>query len=660
MSGEDYSAKPLIGEKEVLYPPKSFVEKANLRDPSVYSRASAKEGWNIFWEEFAAELDWIVPWERFFDDDNPPFYSFFAGGKINASYNCIDRHLDNKRNKAAIIWEGEPEGDYKVLTYQDLYREVSKFANVLKKLGVSKGDRVALYLPMIPELAIAMLACSRIGAIHSVVFAGFSSQALAARIEDANAKVLVTCDGFYRRGKKIDQKGRADEGLKNLEDCPIENVVVVKRAGNDVTMGEREHWWHELMSDSNPNCRFERLDAEDPLFIIYTSGTTGKPKGVVHAAGGYLVYAYATTKTIFDLKENDIFWCTADIGWITGHTYMVYGPLLNGSTVLMFEGAPDYPEKDRFWEIIEKHHVTIFYTAPTAIRLFMKWGEKYTKEHDLSSLRLLGSVGEPINPEAWWWFYRNIGQGRCPIVDTWWQTETGGAVITPLPSLTPLKPGSATKPFPGIFVDVYDDEGRSVEPGKRGYLVIKRPWPGMLKTLFNDPDRYVETYWKKYGNGVFFTGDSAIKDDDGYIWVIGRIDDAIKVAGHRLSTMEIESAVVEVEEIAEAAVVTRPHSIKGNEIVIYATLKEGFSTSEEMGKKLVGHIRTAIGAIATPGLVVFTPDLPKTRSGKIMRRVLRALANEEATGDLSTLADQEIVDHIQKGIRKDASGVIVI
>jgi len=652
--------KTVLQEKAVLYPPRSFVDQANLRDPSVYSRASAEEGWEVFWEDFAKELEWIVPWERFFDDGEAPFYKFFVGGRLNASYNCVDRHLVMRRNKAAIIWEGEPSGESRVLTYQDLYREVSKFANVLKDLGVGRGDRVAIYLPMIPELPISMLACARIGAIHSVVFAGFSSQALAARIDDAKAKVLVTCDGYYRRGKVIEQKSRADEALKRLKEARIEHVVVVRRAGNKVRMTKRDGWWHELMEKASMRCDVERMDAEDVLFIIYTSGTTGKPKGVVHATGGYLVYAYATTKTIFDLKENDIFWCTADIGWITGHTYIVYGPLANGATVLIYEGAPDHPDKDRFWEIIEKHHVTILYTAPTAIRLFMKWGEGYPRSRDLSSLRLLGTVGEPINPEAWWWYYRNIGGSRCPIVDTWWQTETGGAVITPIPSLTPLKPGSATKPFPGIFVDVFSEDGSPAEPGERGYLVIKRPWPGMLRTLFKDPERYVETYWSRFGDGVYFSGDAAKKDEDGYIWVIGRIDDTLKVAGHRLSTMEIESAVVEVQGVAEAGVVARPHKIKGSEIVVYVSLKEGWEASVEMGRRVIEHVRTAIGAIATPALVVFSPDLPKTRSGKIMRRVLRAIASGEPVGDLSTLANPEIVELLERSVTLEAREVLVV
>jgi len=650
----------MLEEKRIFYPSRKFVEQANLRDPSVYSRAASEEGWEVFWEDFAKELEWTVPWERFFDDSNPPFYRFFVGGRINVSYNCVDRHLEQRRNKAAIVWEGEPEGESKVLTYQDLFREVSKFANVLKSLGVSKGDRVAIYLPMIVELPIAMLACARTGAIHSVVFAGFSSQALATRIDDAKAKVLITCDGYYRRGELIDQKARADEALTYLKEAKIENVIVVKRAGNKVEFNEKDRWWHELTLHTSQKCEPEKMDAEDVLFIIYTSGTTGKPKGVVHTSGGYLVYAYATTKSIFDLKENDIFWCTADIGWITGHSYIVYGPLSNGATVVMYEGAPDYPHKDRFWEIIEKHHVTIFYTAPTAIRLFMKWGEEYPQKHDLKSLRLLGTVGEPINPEAWSWYYKNIGKESCPIVDTWWQTETGGAVITPLPSLTPLKPGSATKPFPGIFVDVFDEKGKPAKAGESGYLVVERPWPGMLRTLFNDPERYIETYWKKFGDGVYFTGDAAKKDEDGYIWVIGRVDDTIKVAGHRLSTMEIESAIVDVKEAAEAAVVPRPNEIKGSEIVAYVTLKESYTPSEEMGKKIVKGIREAIGAIATPALIVFTHDLPKTRSGKIMRRVLRAIASKEEVGDISTLANPEVVEKLQENVKKGTGGVVIV
>ena len=581
--------------------------------------------------------------------------SWFVGGTLNVSVNCLDRHVRGpRRNKAALIWEGEP-GDRRTLTYFDLFREVSAFANVLKSLGVTKGDRVALYLPLIPELAIAMLACARIGAVHSVVFGGFSAESLRDRINDQQARLLVTADGGYRRGQIVQLKQVADEALA---DAPsIEHVIVVQRGAGPMSVHiqeGRDHWYHRLMQDAALTCEPEPMDSEDMLYILYTSGTTGKPKGIVHTTGGYLVGAYATTKLVFDLHDEDVYWCTADIGWVTGHSYVVYGPLANGATVVMYEGAPDWPQKDRFWSIVERHGVTIFYTAPTAIRAFMRWGTEWPARHDLSSLRLLGSVGEPINPEAWVWYYHFIGGDRCPVVDTWWQTETGAIMITPLPGVTTLKPGSATRPFPGIAAEIRNDKGERVDVGG-GLLALTRPWPSMLRGIYGDPERYVKQYWNKWGPGVYVTGDGAKRDADGNFWLLGRVDDVINVAGHRLGTMEVESALVDHASVAEAAVVGRSHELKGQAIAAFVTLKDSSTWSKDLVDDLKEHVVKKIGAIARPDDIIFTADLPKTRSGKIMRRLLRDIAEGKALGDTSTLADPGVVARL-KETYEDESG----
>lgn len=636
----------LLKEGKTFPPPTDFKNKAWVTDPDIYQKA--KKDYEGFWENFAKELDWFQKWDQVLEW-NPPWAKWFINGKLNVCYNCLDRHLDtHRRNKAALIWEGEP-GDRKIFTYYDLYREVSKFANVLKDLGVTKGDRVAIYMPMIPELAIAMLACARIGAPHSIVFGGFSPTSLQDRINDAEAKILITADGGWRRGKSVPLKDNAD---KALEDTPsIEKVVVVRRTGADIDFdSDRDIWWHDLMEDASPECEPEKMDAEDTLFILYTSGTTGKPKGVVHTTGGYLTGVYATTKWVFDLKDEDTYWCTADIGWITGHSYIIYGPLANGTTTIMYEGAPDYPDKDRFWEIVEKYGVTIFYTAPTAIRAFMQWGEQYIEKHDLSTLRLLGSVGEPINPKAWMWYYTTIGNEKCPIVDTWWQTETGMILITPLPGVTDLKPGSATKPFPGLKADVLDEKGDPVPPGAGGYLVIKRPWPAMLRTLYGDPDRYVATYWDRYEKDIYFAGDGAKKDKDGYLWILGRVDDVMNVSGHRISTMEVESALVDHPAVAESAVVARPHKVKGQGIMAFVILKSTHEPSEDLENNIRKHVGTVIGPIARPDWIIFTEDLPKTRSGKIMRRLLKDIAEGKKLGDTTTLRDATVVEKIKSKV----------
>jgi acetyl-CoA synthetase len=584
----------------------------------------------------------------------PPRAKWFLGGKINVSYNCIDRHIDSpRRNKAALVWEGEP-GDRRTLTYWDLFVEVQKFANVLKKLGVRRGDRVAIYMPLVPEAAIAMLACTRIGAIHSVVFGGFSPESLRDRINDAKAKVLITADGGYRRGQIVPLKRNAD---KALEECmSIEHVVVVQRrpgAGGDeafATMREgRDHWWHRLMADASAKCEPAKMDAEDVLYILYTSGTTGKPKGIVHTTGGYLVGCATSTRIVFDLKEDDVFWCTADIGWVTGHSYVVYGPLANGATVVMYEGAPDWPEKDRFWDLCERHGVTILYTAPTAIRAFMKWGDQWPAKHDLSRLRLLGSVGEPINPEAWMWYQEHIGGGRCPIVDTWWQTETGAIAISPLPGITETKPGSATIPLPGFSADLLDANGKVIPVGG-GLLALTKPWPSMLRTIWGDDERYVQTYFSKWPGrpDLYFPGDGAKRDDDGYFWILGRVDDVLNVAGHRIGTMEVESALVEHPAVAEAAVVGRTHELKGQALAAFVTLREGFKSSHELREELRNFVAEKIGAIARPDDILFSADLPKTRSGKIMRRLLRDIAEGRTLGDTTTLADPNVVASLKE------------
>jgi acetyl-CoA synthetase len=631
----------LLQEDRSFAPSDEFRSRALVNDPAIYETA-AKDP-EAFWAGFATELEWIKPWTRVLEW-NAPDAKWFVGGQINVSANCLDRHVRTaRRNKAAFIWEGEP-GDRRTLTYFDLYRQVCQFANVLKKLGVTKGDRVALYLPLIPELAIAMLACARIGAVHSVVFGGFSAESLRDRINDSSCKVLVTADGGWRRGQIVPLKQTADEALKDTPS--IEHVVIVQRLHGSpmpihVEEG-RDHWYHRLMQDAPYECEPEVMDAEDMLYILYTSGTTGKPKGIVHTTGGYLTGCYATTKWVFDLKDEDVYWCTADIGWVTGHSYVVYGPLANGATVVMYEGAPDWPRKDRLWEIIERYGVTIFYTAPTAIRAFMKWGTDWPAKHDLSSLRLMGSVGEPINPEAWVWYHLHIGNSRCPIVDTWWQTETGAIAITPLPGITRTKPGSATQAFPGFSIEILTDKGQHVPVGG-GLLAITRPWPSMLRTIYGDHDRYVKQYWSRWGTDIYFTGDGAKLDDEGYYWLLGRVDDVLNVAGHRIGTMEVESALVDHPKVAEAAVVGRPHEIKGQALAAFVTVKEGVALSESLADDLKKHVAHKIGAIARPDDIIFAADLPKTRSGKIMRRLLRDIAEGKALGDTTTLADPTVV-----------------
>ena len=644
MADNTPSIEALLSEERRFPPSAEFTAQANISDPAIYEKADSDfEG---FWEDWANELHWFKKWDKVLEWD-PPFAQWFTGGKINVSYNCLDRHLDGpRRNKAALVWEGEP-GDWKVYTYGDLHREVCRFANGLKSLGVKKGDRITIYMPMIPELPIAMLACARIGAPHSIVFGGFSPESLRDRINDCEATVVITADGGYRRGRIVPLKQNTDAALEGTP--TVEKVVVVNRVGDrfegSMTEG-RDIWWDDLVEGQSRECPAEPMDSEDMLYILYTSGTTGKPKGVVHTTAGYLVGTYATVKWVFDLKEDDVYWCTADIGWVTGHSYIVYGPLANGATSVMYEGAPDFPDRDRFWDIVEKYKATIVYTAPTAIRACMRWGEEHPKKHNLSSIRLLGTVGEPINPEAWMWYRHNIGADRCPVVDTWWQTETGMILITPLPGLTNLTPGSATKPFPGIEAEVVDEKGDAVGPGQGGYLVLKRPWPAMLRTIYGDPDRYVEEYWSRYPN-IYFTGDGAKMDENGFFWILGRVDDVINVAGHRISTMEVESALVDHKSVAEAASIGKSHEIKGQGVVAFVTLKEGVETSAAMEQELKSHVTTKIGAIARPDEIYFAADLPKTRSGKIMRRLLRDIAEGRVLGDTTTLADPSVVEMLK-------------
>jgi acetyl-CoA synthetase len=647
----EVAIESILKERRVFKPDPAFVKQANL-PPAAYARLrkEASANYQRYWARLAKEhVHWFSPWKKVLAW-KPPFAKWFVGGKTNVAYNCIDRHLEGRsawrRNKAAIVWEGEP-GDARVLTYGDLHREVQKFGNVLKGLGVRKGDRVALYMPMVPELAIAMLACARIGAVHSIVFGGFSADSLRDRMNDAEAKVLVTADGGWRRGAVVPLKKLADDALEGSP-C-VKNVVVVKRVGQATSMkAGRDHYWDALMATAPAVCPAEKLDSEHPLFILYTSGTTGKPKGILHTTGGYLTHVTVTSKYIFDLKEDDLYWCTADIGWITGHSYVVYGILANGATTLMYEGAPNFPEVDRFWRIIDKYQVSIFYTAPTAIRSFMKWGEEHVRRHSLASLRLLGSVGEPINPEAWIWYQRAIGRKRCPIVDTWWQTETGGILITPLPAAVPTKPGSATLPFPGISADILDDQGKPVGKDQGGYLVLTKPWPGMLRGIWGDPERFEEQYWSRYP-GLYFTGDGARRDRDGYFWLMGRVDDVMNVAGHRLSTMEIESALVSHTAVAEAAVVGRPDDVKGTAVAAFVTLESGNAASDDLRKALRDHVAKEIGALARPDDLRFTDALPKTRSGKIMRRLLRDIAAGRATvGDTTTLEDYSVLARLRE------------
>jgi acetyl-CoA synthetase len=639
----------LLKEQRIFPPSPEFAKQAHIHSLEVYNSISrrAAEDPEGFWADIASELHWFAPWTKVLEWDSP-FAKWFVGGKTNISYNCIDRHLSTARkNKVAILWEGEP-GEVRALSYQMLHYEVCRFANVLKSLGIQKGDRATIYMGMVPELAIAMLACARMGVTHNVVFGGFSAEALRDRINDSKSRVLITADGGYRRGAIVPLKKNADEAL--IDAPSIERVIVYKRTGEAVHMNPpRDLWWYEQTDKMAGEFHAEELDAEHPLFMLYTSGTTGKPKGVVHTTGGYMTGVYITAKWVFDLKDADTFWCSADIGWVTGHSYIVYGPLLNGATTLMYEGAPNYPEPDRFWSIIEKYKVNVFYTAPTAIRAFTKWGDIWPAKHDLSSLRLLGTVGEPINPEAWMWYRKNIGRERCPIVDTWWQTETGAIMVSPIPGAVSTKPGSATRPLPGIVIDVVDRQGKTVGTNQGGFLVIKRPWPSMLRTIYGDPERYKKQYWSEIP-GVYFTGDGARRDEDGYLWIMGRIDDVINVAGHRIGTMEVESSLVSHPTVAEAAVVGRPDELKGQAIVAFVSLAAGHQTSPALKDDLKAHVAKTIGAFARPEEIRFTDALPKTRSGKIMRRLLRDLASGQATvGDTTTLEDFSVLAKLREG-----------
>ncbi len=633
-----------LKEKRLFKPTKAFAAKAHIGSLAAYKSIynKAKKDPAKFWADMAKQaLVWYRPWKKVFTWD-PPFAQWFVGATTNVSVNCLDRHLLTwRRNKAAIIWEGEP-GDQRTLTYLQLHTEVCKFANALKNLGLKKGDRVGIYMPMIPEAAVAMLACTRLGLTHSVVFGGFSAQALKDRMNDAQAKAIITADGGYRRGTTVPLKVNVDEALKDIPS--VKSVVVFRRTGDTVSMEPgRDHWWHEIVSKESSDCEAEHIDSEHPLFILYTSGTTGKPKGIVHSTAGYLLGATLTTKWVFDLKDEDTYWCTADIGWVTGHSYVVYGPLSNGATTFMYEGAPNHPAPDRFWDIIERHKITIFYTAPTAIRAFMRWGDDYPKKHDMKSLRVLGSVGEPINPEAWMWYQQVIGGGRCPIVDTWWQTETGGIMVSPLPGATPTKPGSCTLPLPGVDIAVVTKEGKPVGPNAGGFLILRKPWPSMLRGIYGDPERFKQQYWSQIP-GSYFTGDGARQDKDGYFWVMGRVDDVINVAGHRLGTMEIESALVSHPSVAEAAVVGKPDELKGTSISAFVTLKSGENKTDELRAQLIAHVAKEIGSIAKPEEIRFTDALPKTRSGKIMRRLLRDIAaGAQTVGDTTTLEDLSVL-----------------
>ena len=651
MKKSDNPIEALLQEERVFTPSVECEKSANIRDRAVYEQA--KKDPEAFWSDAAESLEWFKKWDQVLDW-KPPVAKWFIGGKINVSVNCLDRHVRGwRRNKAAFIWEGE-KGEERVLTFGDLYREVNKFSNAMKKLGVVKGDRVTIYMPMIPELPIALLACARIGAPHSVVFGGFSAESLRDRINDADSKLVITADGSYRRGQVVPLKQNVDAAI---EECAcVEKVVVVKRLGESASINfdeKRDVWWHDIVENAPKYCEPEPMDSEDPLFILYTSGTTAKPKGILHTTGGYLLGASLTHKWVFDVKEEDVYWCSADIGWVTGHSYIVYGPLANGTTGILYEGSPDWPDKDRWWSMVEKYGVNIFYTAPTAIRAVMKWGEAYPAKHDLSSLRLLGTVGEPINPEAWMWYHEKIGKGRCPIVDTWWQTETGAIMISPLPGLTSTKPGSATFPLPGIDADVVDEAGETVPLGGGGYLVIKSPWPSMARTIYGNAQRYEETYWKRFGNNVYFAGDGCKRDKDGYFWLLGRVDDVMNISGHRLSTMEVESALVDHQQVAEAAVIGKQDDVKGEAIAAFVTLKEGINGSPEKIDELKKHVAQKIGPIARPESIYFTAELPKTRSGKIMRRLLRDIAEGRALGDTTTLADASVVNQLKNQYEED-------
>ncbi|WP_458206186.1 acetate--CoA ligase [Haladaptatus sp. NG-SE-30] len=646
-----------LEEAESFEPPESFVEQANVSDEGIYEEF--EENWPECWEQAAELLDWYDEYDTVLDDSDAPFYEWFTGGSLNASYNCLDRHLDERGDEDAIEWIGEL-GDTRTYTYEELHREVNEFAAALREMGVGEDDVVTMYMPMVPELPIAMLACARIGAPHSVVFAGFSADALATRMESAASEYLITCDGYYRRGDPLQHKEKADKGLSQV-DHDVNGVVVVDRLGDeyDHPMADNEHDYGDLVAEQE-GAEVEPVerDAEDMLFLMYTSGTTGQPKGVKHTTGGYLSYVTWTSQAVLDIEPDDTYWCAADIGWITGHSYIVYGPLALGTTSVMYEGTPDYPEKDRLWELVEEYGVDIFYTAPTAIRAFMKWGSQYPEQHDLSSLRLLGTVGEPINPRAWKWYYKHIGDESCPIVDTWWQTETGGMMITTLPGIGTMKPGSAGPPLPGIDAKVVDTKGDEVEAGRAGYLTVQKPWPGMLRTVYKNDDRYISEYWQEYSDPdadewVYFPEDGAKLDDDGYITVLGRVDDVINVSGHRLGTMEIESAIVGVNGVAEAAVVGGHHDVKGEAVYAYVITEEGHEGDDEMRERIVAGVEGAIGPIARPEEVVFTPELPKTRSGKIMRRLLEDIANDEELGDTSTLRNPDVVEDIQQKVNSD-------
>ncbi len=638
MTNESFEA--LLQENRTFSASDDFKKKAAIKDPGIYQTAANDR--LKFWESFANDLHWFQPWDATLEW-NKPFAKWFVNGKTNMSYNCLDRHLQGSRaTKTAILWEGEP-GDVRKITYEELHRDVCRFANGLKSLGIVKGDRVTLYMPMVPELAVAMLACARIGAPHSVVFGGFSPDSLRDRINDCESKLVITSDGGWRRGEIVPLKENTDAALEGVP-C-VKKVIVLCRTENEIPMvPDRDIGWDDVIDGQSEICDAEPMDAEDMLFLLYTSGTTGKPKGILHTTGGYMTGVYATMKWIFDIREEDTYWCTADIGWVTGHSYIVYGPLLNGATTMMYEGAPNHPGKDRFWSLVEKHKVNVFYTAPTAIRAFMKWGEGYPKRYDLSSLRLLGSVGEPINPEAWVWYHQTIGGGNCPVVDTWWQTETGHIMISPLPGITELRPGSATRPFPGIDADIVNEKGESVNAG---YLVLKTPWPGMLRGIYGDDARYKEQYWSKYPEW-YFTGDGCKRDKEGNFWLLGRVDDVLNVSGHRLSTMEIESALVDHKAVAEAAVIGRSDDLKGNAVVAFVTLKGEIEGTAELNQELRAHVTTKIGALARPDEITFTAELPKTRSGKIMRRLLRDIAEGRALGDTTTLADAAVVQSLKE------------